>query len=73
VGLAWLVSTDFHVPFFHCTCPGYQVDASTFSSLTEDLLSLYREITDGAEHTTIICVSCFPASGSQKKLTRDFP
>jgi len=54
VGLALLVSADFHVPLFHRTYPGNQADAPTFSSLTETLVSRYREITDGAEHVTII-------------------
>jgi transposase len=54
VGLALLVSADFHVPLFHRTYPGNQVDAPTFSSLTEELVRRYREITDGAEHVTII-------------------
>jgi len=54
VGLALLVSADFHVPLFHRTYPGNQVDAPTFSSLTEELVSRYRDITDGAEHVTII-------------------
>ena len=54
VGLALLVSADFHVPLFHRTYPGNQADAPTFSSLTEELVSRYREITHGAEHVTII-------------------
>lgn len=54
VGLALLVSADFHVPLFHRTYPGNQVDAPTFSSLTAQLVSRYREITDGTEHVTII-------------------
>jgi transposase len=54
VGLALLVSADFHVPLFHRTYPGNQVDAPTFSSLTEELVRRYREITNGAEHVTII-------------------
>lgn len=54
VGLALLVSADFHVPLLHRTYPGNQTDAPTFSSLTEQLVSRYREITDGAEHVTII-------------------
>jgi hypothetical protein len=54
VGLALLVSADFHVPLFHRTYPGNQVDAPTFSSLTEELVSRYREITNGAQHVTII-------------------
>jgi transposase len=54
VGLALLVSADFHVPLLHRTYPGNQPDAPTFSSLTEQLVSRYREITDGTEHITII-------------------
>ena len=54
VGLALLVSADFHVPLLHRTYPGNQADAPTFSSLTEQLISRYRDITDGAEHVTII-------------------
>jgi transposase len=54
VGLALLVSADFHVPLFHRTYPGNQADAPTFSSLTETLVNRYHEITDGAEHVTII-------------------
>jgi transposase len=50
VGLALLVSADFHVPLFHRTYPGNQADAPTFSSLTETLVNRYHEITDGAEH-----------------------
>ncbi len=54
VGLALLVSADFHVPLFHRTYPGNQADAPTFASLTEELISRYREITDGTEHVTMI-------------------
>jgi len=54
VGLALLVSADFHVPLFHRTYPGNQADAPTFSSLTSELVARYREISGGAEHVTII-------------------
>jgi len=54
VGLALLVSADFHVPLLHRTYPGNQADAPTFSSLTSALVTRYREITDGTEHVTII-------------------
>ena len=54
VGLALLVSADFHVPLFHHTYTGNQVDAPTFSSLTKELVSRYLDITDGDEHVTII-------------------
>ncbi len=54
VGLALLVSADFHVPLFHRAYPDNQADSPTFSSLTEELVSRYRQITDGAEHVTIV-------------------
>lgn len=54
VGLALLVSADSHVPLFHRTYPGNQSDAPTFASLTEEMVSRYRQITNGAEHVTII-------------------
>jgi transposase len=54
VGLALLVSADFHVPLFHRTYPGNQVDAPTFSSLTSELVTRYREINTEAQHVTII-------------------
>jgi len=54
VGLALLVSADFHVPLFHRTYPGNQTDAPTFSSLIAELVTRYRQITDGSQHITII-------------------
>ena len=54
VGLALLVSADFHVPLLHRTYPGNQTDATTFQSLTAALVARYRAITDGTEHVTLI-------------------
>ena len=54
VGLALLVSADFHVPLFHRTYPGNQPDAPTFSSLTSELIARYREISTEAEHVTLV-------------------
>ncbi len=54
VGLALLVSSDFHVPLLHRTYPGNQPDAPTFAGLTDELVKRYRQLTDGAEHVTII-------------------
>jgi len=54
VGLALLVSADFHVPLLHQTYPGNQTDAPTFESLTRLLIARYREITDAAEHVTLV-------------------
>jgi len=54
VGLALLVSADFHVPLMHRTYPGNQADATTFSSLIEEIAVRYRLVTDGVEHITIV-------------------
>lgn len=54
VGLALLVSADFHIPLLHRTYPGNQPDAPTFSSLTAGLVARYKEIVQGTEHVTII-------------------
>lgn len=54
VGLALLVSADGHVPLLHRTYPGNQADAPTFRSLTDSLIARYRELTDGAEHVTLV-------------------
>jgi transposase len=54
VGLALLVSADFHVPLLHRTYPGNQHDCPTFASLTDELVTRYRQLTNGAEHVTLI-------------------
>lgn len=54
VGLALLVSADFHVPLFHQTYPGNQADAPTFSSLIENLSARYHAICKEAEDVTIV-------------------
>lgn len=54
VGLALLVTADFHLPLFHHTYPGNQTDAPTFASLTDALVSRYRQLTQGAEHVTLV-------------------
>lgn len=54
VGLALLVSADFHLPLLHRTYPGNQTDAPTFHSLTDALVARYRELTDTVEHVTLV-------------------
>ena len=54
VGLALLVSSDFHVPLLHRTYPGNQADAPTFKSLTRSLVARYRAFANGAEHVTLV-------------------
>jgi transposase len=54
VGVALLVTADFHVPLLHHTYPGNQSDSPTFASLIEQLVRRYREITTEAEHVTLV-------------------
>ena len=52
VGLALLVTSDFHLPLLHYTCPGNQPDFPTFASLTDAFVARHRE--QGAEHVTLV-------------------
>jgi transposase len=54
VGLAMLVTADFHVPLLHHTYPGNQTDAPTFASLTEAIVGRCQALADGVEHITIV-------------------
>lgn len=54
IGLALLVTADFHVPLFHHTYPGNQPDAPTFASVTDALTARCERLVDGAEHITVI-------------------
>jgi transposase len=54
VGVALLVSADFHVPLLHATYPGNQPDAPTFASLSEALVEHYHTISQGTEHITLV-------------------
>lgn len=54
IGLALLVTSDFHVPLFHHTYPGNQPDAPTFASVTDALVARCKRLVDGTEHITII-------------------
>jgi transposase len=54
VGLALLVSADFHVPLCHQTYPGNRPDAPTFASLTEELVTRHRLIANQVERVTLI-------------------
>jgi len=54
VGLALLVTADSHLPLFHRTYAGNQADAATFASLTDALVTRYRQLTQGTEHITLV-------------------
>lgn len=54
VGLALMVSADFHVPLFHHTYPGNQTDAPTFAQLSLRLAERCKSLMQGVEHITWI-------------------
>lgn len=54
VGLALMVSADFHVPLFHHTYPGNQTDAPTFAQLSLRLAERCKSLMRGVEHITWI-------------------
>jgi transposase len=54
VGLALLVTADFHVPLLHRTYPGNQPDAPTFAGLINDLITRYRAMANETADVTLI-------------------
>ena len=54
IGLALLVSTDFHVPLFHEVYPGNRTDPVEFASVTEDLVARYQLLARDCVDVTLI-------------------
>jgi len=54
IGLALLVSTDFHVPLLSHLYPGNQNDAAMFSSITESLVARYRQFAKECQDITVV-------------------
>jgi transposase len=54
IGLALLVSTDFHIPLFSHLYPGNQNDAKMFASVTEALVARYRELAEECQDITLV-------------------
>jgi transposase len=54
VGLALLVSTDFHIPLFSRVYPGNQPDSVTFRSVTEERIERYRLLAMNLVHVTLV-------------------
>ena len=54
IGLALLVTSDFHVPLFHDTYPGNRSDPRTFAELCDRLTERCRALVDGVEQVTWI-------------------
>ena len=54
IGLALLVSTDFHVPLLSHVYPGNQNDAAMFATVAENLVARYRQFAKQCEHVTLV-------------------
>jgi transposase len=54
VGLALLVTADFHIPLCHHTYPGNQTDSPTFASLTDELIKRHELLSTAVEDITLI-------------------
>jgi transposase len=54
VGLALLVTADFHIPLCHPTFPGNQPDSPTFASLTDELIHRHALLATHVEGITLI-------------------
>lgn len=54
VSLGLLVSTDFHLPLFHKVYAGNVNDSTEFRSITEELSTHYRQLTESCDHITLV-------------------
>jgi transposase len=54
LGLALLVSMDFHVPLLSYVYPGNQNDPTMFAGVTESLIARYRQFAKECEQITLV-------------------
>lgn len=54
LGLALLVSTDFHVPLFSQVYPGNRNDAKMFAGVTEGLIARYQQFSKECQEITLV-------------------
>lgn len=54
VGLALLVTKDFHIPLFHEVYPGNTHDSTEFASATETLVARYRLFSQSVNGITLV-------------------
>jgi transposase len=54
IGLALLVSSEFHIPLFSKLYAGNQHDSVTFGSVTQELVKRYRLLAGEAEQITLV-------------------
>ena len=54
VSLGLLVSADFHIPLFHKVYAGNVNDSTEFRSITGELSTHYRQLSDSCDHITLV-------------------
>lgn len=54
IGLALLVSTDFHVPLLSYVYPGNENDSTMFAGISQGLITRYRQFTREREDITLV-------------------
>jgi len=54
VGLAMMVTTDFHIPLFHRIYAGNTTDSKQFGSVLTDLSDRYKAIAESCENVTLV-------------------
>jgi transposase len=68
IGLALLVTQDFHIPLFHHVYPGNIHDSSTFASVTDTLVARYKIFCQSVEGITIVYDKGNNSEENQQKL-----
>lgn len=54
IGLALLVSSDFHIPLFHEAYPGNIPDCKEFDSVVDRLVERYKILSEQVENVTLV-------------------
>jgi transposase len=54
IGLALLVSSDFHIPLFHEAYPGNNPDCKEFDSVVDRLVERYKVLSQAVENITLV-------------------
>ena len=68
VGLALLVTKDFHIPLFHQVYPGNIHDSTSFASVTETLVARFRLFSQNVDQITLVYDKGNNSADNQKSL-----
>lgn len=69
VGLALLVSSDFHIPLFHETYKGNTHDSKEFDSVVDRMVDRYKIFSQSVEDITLVFDKGNNSGGNLEKLT----